>query len=96
MTTTDSAWRGFLNALQSIKTPHALNECLTFFLTHEEKATLTTRYLLTQELLKGELTQREIAKKFGVSIAKITRGSNSLKLLSPALKQELTQLLLKS
>ena len=38
----------------------------------------TTRWLLVKEIDKGT-TQREIAKKFGMSLCKITRGSKELR-----------------
>lgn len=52
---------------------------LDLFLTAEEKRDVEMRLLIVKELLKGEKTQRQIAKDLSVSIAKITRGSNELK-----------------
>jgi TrpR family trp operon transcriptional repressor len=68
-----------------------LKEILDFFLTFEERKVIATRVLLIRELLKGEKTQRQIAAELGISIAKITRGSNMLKLLSDEVKQMLMQ-----
>jgi TrpR family trp operon transcriptional repressor len=48
-------------------------------MTQEERRDLTNRFRITRELIKGEKTQREIAKTLNVSIANITRGSNFLK-----------------
>ena len=59
------------------------------FLTNEERESISLRYLIVKELLLQEKTQREIAKKLNVSIAKITRGSNELKRLD---KKTLTYL----
>lgn len=52
---------------------------LDLLLTPEEKHDLGMRYWIIKELLAGKKTQREIAREFNVSIAKITRGSNELK-----------------
>ena len=41
------------------------------------------------------MTQREIAKKYGVSIAKITRGSNALKEVSEEMKDFLQNVMRK-
>lgn len=46
-------------------------------LTPQELASLAERWQLIQELHKGT-PQRDIAKKLGVSISKITRGSRML------------------
>lgn len=49
-------------------------ECL---FTPAERRDITNRWLLVKEIEKGT-TQREIAKKFGMSLCKITRGSKEL------------------
>ena len=55
------------------------------FFTMEEKKDFATRYLIIKTLLKNEKPQRQIAKELHVSISKITRGSNELKRMDPAL-----------
>jgi len=40
------------------------------------------RILIYKELLRAELSQREISKQHKISIATITRGSNNLKSIS--------------
>lgn len=60
-------------------------ELLDALLTPEEQRALTDRCLIFQGLLKKEQTQRDLAKQLEVSIATITRGSNQLKKISPAL-----------
>ena len=50
-------------------------ECL---FTPSERKDFATRWLLVKEIDKGT-TQREIAKKFRMSLCKITRGSKELK-----------------
>ena len=45
--------------------------------TPAERRDMANRWLLVKEIDKGT-TQREIAKKFGMSLCKITRGSKEL------------------
>lgn len=73
-----------------------LEEWLAFLLTPGEREDLQKRLNLIQALLQKQETQREISKNHQVSIAKITRGSNELKKISPELlaflNKELKQL----
>lgn len=57
------------------KTIRDFFECL---FTPAEINDFSTRWLLVKEIDKGT-TQREIARKFGMSLCKITRGSRELK-----------------
>ncbi len=75
--------------------PEMIEEIFEFFLTKEELEMLGARYEIIAALMKGELTQREIAKKYKVSIAQITRGSNALKTISLKLKKELENVIIK-
>ena len=76
----DGWWR-FLEVCTKLKTTEELNDFFDLFLTIEEKKDVADRYLIVSDLLKGEKTQREMAEDLQVSIAKITRGSNSLKII---------------
>lgn len=82
---------GFFQLCKELKTSKQWEEFFGFFLTREELEMLHGRFQIVQALLEGELTQREIAKKYKVSIAQITRGSNALKTISPKLKAFLTR-----
>ncbi len=82
-------WLGFLTLCFRAETPDELDELLWLFLTHEERKDVATRYLIVRELIDGKKTQRDLAKELGVSIAKITRGSNFLKLINEKLKRRL-------
>ncbi len=86
-----AGWREFLRLCQRVKTEDQLDELFGLFFTLEEKDVLATRILLIQELLKAEKTQREIAQHLNISIAKITRGSNALKIVSDEMKQFILQ-----
>jgi TrpR family transcriptional regulator, trp operon repressor len=80
-------WQGFLELCSKVEDPQLLNLFFDLFLTFEEREIMTSRYLIIKALLEGQLTQREIAEKYKVSIAQITRGSNALKAIAPKLKQ---------
>jgi TrpR family trp operon transcriptional repressor len=58
-------------------------DCL---LTPAERVDMAKRWLLVHELLNGT-SQREIAKKLGLSLCKITRGSHELKKPDSAFKK---------
>ncbi len=83
---TERGWEKFLSLCQGADSVERLDELFSLMFTLEEKETLATRVLLVLELLKGDLTQRDISKHLNISIAKITRGSNALKTVSDALK----------
>ncbi len=63
-----------------------LEEWLELLFTPGERDDLNKRLDLIGALLRGQETQREIAKNHQVSIAKITRGSNGLKSISSELQ----------
>jgi TrpR family trp operon transcriptional repressor len=73
-----------------------LEEWLAFLFTPAERDAVLARLTLIDALLDPQLTQREMSKTLGISIAKITRGSNALKQISPQLKAFLIQSLRRS
>lgn len=79
-------WREFLALCRHTNSDEQLASLLDLLLTLDEKEQLAMRVNLLQALLTGEKTQRVIAEELKVSIAKITRGSNALKTISPELK----------
>lgn len=60
-------------------------ELMELLFTQNELEQVLARYEIIRELMKGELTQRELSADLGLSIAKITRGSNEIKRRSEAL-----------
>ncbi|MBN2690063.1 MAG: trp operon repressor [Gammaproteobacteria bacterium] len=73
------SWKFFLKICVELKTANELEGFFRFILTHGEREDIAHRIRIVKELLLEEKTQREIAASTGVSIAKITRGSNQLK-----------------
>lgn len=88
-------WRNFLQILAEEQDPKKLEVLSLLLFTAEERESLASRIRIIEELLKGKMTQREIAKKYGVSIAKITRGSNALKEVSEEMKDFLQNVMRK-
>lgn len=89
-------WRSFLKLCHAATDEKMLSELFTLMFTAEERASLETRCLIVKELLEQRKAQRQISEDLQVSIAKITRGSNELKRISPKLKQFLQKQLVSS
>ena len=86
----ETGWASFLTLCGDSKPSARLDSLLQLLLTSEERSAIALRVALIRELLAGEKTQREIAAELEVSIAKITRGSNALKLIDEPLRHFLT------
>jgi TrpR family trp operon transcriptional repressor len=87
-------WRSFLSLCLAADDEKELTEVLGLFLTPEEKSSIETRCLIVKALLEQKITQRQMSEELEVSIAKITRGSNELKRISPKLLEFLQKNLL--
>ena len=80
----DEEWLNFLEkyAVNITETQDALG-FLGAVLTHAEREEFPKRFKILEELFKNELPQREIAATLNVSIANVTRGSNTIKSIQP-------------
>ncbi|RPF14023.1 trp operon repressor [Vibrio crassostreae] len=68
---------------------------LTMMMTPDERDALVARINIFCELMKGDLSQRQVSQMLGVGVATITRGSNELKAKSEQEKAVIADLLLK-
>ena len=73
-------WAKFLKI--TAKNPETLKLWFDILLTQAEKSDIADRIQILEGLLKNKLSQRDLAAELQVSISKITRGSNALRLLS--------------
>ncbi len=83
-------WQQLLMLIQHQQSLAELDGVLHLLLSHDERQAISGRLAIIRALLEGKQSQRQIAADLAVSIATITRASNSLKLLTEA---ERTQLL---
>ena len=87
--TKHDGWDQFLTLCTELNTKNDLEQLFSLLMTFEERKAISGRYLIVRDLLAGKKTQREMADDLGLSIAKITRGSNSLKEADPKFKARL-------
>ncbi|WP_263322129.1 trp operon repressor [Endozoicomonas sp. Mp262] len=83
---TEGSWKEFLELLERRQNAGDLENILNVLLTPEECEAIGNRLATLRALLAGNESQREIAARLGVSIAKVTRCSNNLKQLSSSEK----------
>jgi TrpR family trp operon transcriptional repressor len=89
----EDGWQAFIRLCCQFEKPEELRELFDLFFTFEEKEALSKRHALVKALLEGKMTQREIADTVDVSISKITRGSNALKITSHTLREALKKMM---
>ncbi|BDY03763.1 trp operon repressor [Ferrimonas sp. YFM] len=85
-------WDEALDLIAGLSGKESLNPLFSLLLTPDEREAIGARLAVFRALLQGEMTQRQIASTLNVSIATITRCSNTLKHLPDpqrALMQEM-------
>ncbi|GAL24119.1 transcriptional repressor protein TrpR [Vibrio variabilis] len=88
-------WQQVLDLIQRSQSTEQQAQLMTMLLTPDEREAVTARVNILCELLKGDLSQRQISQMLGVGVATITRGSAEVKRLEDTEKNALSDLLLK-
>ncbi len=90
-----SDWQQLVDLVKQAADNDQHEMLLTMLMTPDEREALVARVNIFCELLKGEMSQRQVSQMLGVGIATITRGSNELKSRSDEEKETLSKLILK-
>lgn len=89
-------WQKTISFFEQAFTDQRQFDLFKLLMTSDERDALITRVKIVKALLEGKVNQRQLKDELGIGIATITRGSNSLKEVSPDFKQWLGQTLLKN
>lgn len=81
-----AGFKEMCGALAKAKNESLIYDFFECILTPAERKSVAERWLLVREIAKGT-PQREIAKMFGMSLCKITRGSREFKKEDSAFKR---------
>ncbi|ABO22947.1 trp operon repressor [Shewanella loihica] len=87
-------WDLVLEKVVNHQDTDALMDLFDLLLTEEERSAIAGRLKVFQALLLGEMSQRQIAAEFEISIATITRCSNYLKHMPAEQRERIKALIL--
>lgn len=87
-------WQKTVDFLQHAFNDNFQLDVLKLLLTTDERNALITRVKIVEALLDGSINQRQLKDQLGVGIATVTRGSNSLKEVTPDFRLWLETILL--
>ncbi|MEZ8548235.1 trp operon repressor [Vibrio cyclitrophicus] len=88
-------WQQLMDLVKTAAEKDQHELLLTMMMTSDERDALVARVNILCELMKGEMSQRQVSQMLGVGVATITRGSNELKAKSEQEKAAILGLLLK-
>ncbi|GAA5192412.1 trp operon repressor [Ferrimonas gelatinilytica] len=86
----DGRWQALLGLLAQESSEAGLDTLLRLLLSHDERQSVAGRLEVFKALLAGDRSQRQISADLGISIATITRASNTLKTLNSAERERLS------
>ena len=88
------AWSQVIELIEQATQQQQHSLLLAALLTPDERDVLIARVNILAELMKNELSQRQISQLLGVGIATVTRGSSALKSRTETEIEILRQLIL--
>ncbi|MDP2489924.1 trp operon repressor [Vibrio splendidus] len=88
-------WQQLMDLVKTAAEKDQHELLLTMVMTPDERDALVARVNILCELMKGDMSQRQVSQMLGVGVATITRGSNELKAKSEQEKAAIAELLLK-
>ncbi|MBY7732483.1 trp operon repressor [Vibrio bathopelagicus] len=88
-------WQQLMDLVKTAAEKDQHELLLTMMMTSDERDALVARVNILCELMKGDMSQRQVSQMLGVGVATITRGSNELKAKSEQEKAAIAELLLK-
>lgn len=89
-------WDSVLEKVVSHQDHNALITLFELLLTKDERSAIASRLRVFQALLTGDMSQRQIATEFEISIATVTRCSNYLKMMDQQQREQIKELILQS
>lgn len=87
-------WDSVLEKVLQQPDHSSLTVLFELLLTEEERSAVAGRLKVFQMLLQGEMSQRQIAHEYQISIATITRCSNYLKHMTTEQRTAIKQLIM--